>query len=257
MYVPSAAVQEGRDALPDDLRPAEATLRKWLKEVFPLRKTDARVTRTRQCDVIAPPPRFQAPVGVPAEVRVFWDRQRSVKFKKVVSLDMMKLREANAATVNYVLGRALQPSSVAFDDAYVLHLRGVELHVEGMGLLLDLLRRHQRIFAINLGEMGNRSMKAFWEPFVLAVERFEVGIVFGFADNRNGDVTDEYAVRLRKAFRANRTRLEAPGSFKTAPWRDAKFRSVLRKNCPSGCKNLDYAFGKAYWGAACKVWETG
>mmetsp|Transcript_6853 Transcript_6853/g.21248 ORF Transcript_6853/g.21248 Transcript_6853/m.21248 type:complete len:104 (+) Transcript_6853:328-639(+) len=103
--------------------------------------------------------------------------------------------------------------------------------------------------------MGNRSIADFWTPFVDAIERHEVGVVFAFADTGNQDVTHDYAKRLRAALKANRLRLEATRDVKKAPLRSTAFRQWLRKQCPSGNRADDYAFAKPFFGASLACWE--
>jgi len=231
----------------------EGTVRAWAKEAYPLEEFAGRSTRSGKC-APAPPPRKTRPRDVDDRAAEFWRNQRLRKLRKVVQPEHMKLQDANAATVRYVLRLANLASTVAFDDVYTLHLRGIALDAESMGLVLTLLSRKQQIFAVNLGEQGNRTEESFWIPFVEAIERGENGVVFSFADTANSNVTHKYAKRLKDALRKNRLRLENTRDCGAAPWRSQAFRNALVADCPKG-SSLDMAFGKPFFGATLRVWE--
>mmetsp|Transcript_26068 Transcript_26068/g.84392 ORF Transcript_26068/g.84392 Transcript_26068/m.84392 type:complete len:143 (+) Transcript_26068:616-1044(+) len=117
-------------------------------------------------------------------------------------------------------------------------LNGTALDAAGMGQLLRLLAARPGIFSVNLGEMPGRPEDSFWLPYVLAIERGENGVAFGWADAENGNVTMVYKNRLIVALRENRRRLEslagvpatgdaAPTDLSLAPWRSRAVKNDL------------------------------
>ena len=139
-------------------------------------------------------------------------------------------------------------------------LAGMRFDEQCMASLLNLLRRHPQIMSLNMGEKGEVSEQA-WDMFIEAIECFEVGVVFTFADTTN--LVPSQIRRLKDACMANqrererraRVLLEGRGcrsvawrnnsARRLAPWRDHGIVEDMRKKCIHG-SSMEAAFGKVW-----------